>query len=109
MTLSEREWVPHAQIDGPLDDPEIEELVPDLPEAWDVEDGHHLVGDYDFDDFESALAFVNRVGALAEELDHHPDICFGWGYAEITIWTHSVDGLTLNDFIFASRADAKLG
>lgn len=108
MELSEREWVPQGQL-SPLDDLEIEELREHLPDAWDVEDGHHLVGDYDFDDFEAALAFANRIGALAEELNHHPDICLGWGYVELTLWTHSVDGLTLNDFIFAGRADNLLG
>ena len=50
-----------------------------------------------------ALKFTNRVGALAEEERHHPDIPLGWGKAEVTLWTHSVDGLTMNDFILASK------
>jgi 4a-hydroxytetrahydrobiopterin dehydratase len=60
---------------------------------------------YRFPDFQTALAFVIRVGALAEQQGHHPDISFGWGYAELKIWTHAIDGLTESDFILAAKID----
>ena len=73
--------------------------------AWTVIDNHHLTKRFAFEDFQQALNFVNRVGAIAEEEDHHPDICFGWGRVEVTTWTHKVNGLTENDFILAAKID----
>jgi 4a-hydroxytetrahydrobiopterin dehydratase len=70
-----------------------------------VVDEHHITRAYSFPDFAQALAFVNRVGAQAEEQGHHPDILLVWGKAEITLWTHKVDGLTESDFIMAARID----
>jgi 4a-hydroxytetrahydrobiopterin dehydratase len=75
------------------------------PAQWKIVNEHHLVRTYKFSDFKSALAFVNRVGALAEEQGHHPDILLGWGKVEITIWTHAADGLTESDFILAAKID----
>ena len=72
---------------------------------WKVVNEHHLQKSYRFKDFREAQTFVNRVGDLAEEQGHHPDICFGWGQAEITIWTHKIDGLTESDFILAAKID----
>ncbi len=72
---------------------------------WNVVNEHHIVRNYKFPDFLSALAFVNKVGAVAEEQGHHPDILLGWGKVEITTWTHAVDGLTESDFILAAKID----
>jgi 4a-hydroxytetrahydrobiopterin dehydratase len=58
---------------------------------------------FEFRDFAGALAFVNKVGALAEEEGHHPDIRFGWGYCSIVLYTHKIDGLHENDFIMAAK------
>jgi 4a-hydroxytetrahydrobiopterin dehydratase len=77
----------------------------DDPTAWNIVNQHHLVRTFKFPDFKSALAFVNRVGAVAEEQGHHPDILLAWGKAEITLWTHAVDGLTESDFILAAKID----
>jgi 4a-hydroxytetrahydrobiopterin dehydratase len=74
-------------------------------EGWEVVNGHHLHKAYTFPDFKSALAFVNRVGEVAEEQGHHPDIYLTWGKVEITIWTHKIDGLTESDFILAAKLD----
>ena len=49
---------------------------------------------------------MNRVGELAEEHAHPPDVTFGWGYAEVAVWTHKIDGLTESDFVFAAKVDA---
>ena len=73
-----------------------------LPE-WQVVDEHHLIRAYKLPDFRSALAFVNKVGELAEQQGHHPDILLAWGKVEITIWTHAVNGLTESDFILAAK------
>jgi 4a-hydroxytetrahydrobiopterin dehydratase len=75
------------------------------PAQWNIVNQHHIVRTFKFPDFKSALAFVNRVGGLAEEQGHHPDILLGWGKAEITLWTHAVDGLTESDFILAAKID----
>lgn len=90
---------------GPLKGAELQILQEKLGGGWEVIDERHLEKQYKFDDFKSALDFVNRVGALAESVDHHPDLCLGWGKASITIWTHSIDGLSEADFVFAARAD----
>ena len=83
----------------------IAALKEQLSDAWTVIDAHHLVRRFDFPDFSSALAFVNLVGGVAEEEDHHPDLLLGWGRVEVRIWTHVVDGLSENDFILAAKID----
>ncbi len=83
---------------------ELDALKKQLP-GWEVVNEHHLHRRYDFPDFVHALAFVNKVGELAEQQGHHPDILLTWGKAEITIWTHKVDGLTESDFILAAKID----
>jgi 4a-hydroxytetrahydrobiopterin dehydratase len=84
---------------------ELESLAREVP-AWEVVDEHHLRRAYKFANFNAALAFVNRVGALAETEGHHPDITFGWGYCEIKIYTHAIEGLSESDFILAAKIDA---
>jgi 4a-hydroxytetrahydrobiopterin dehydratase len=90
-----------AEQIGPL----IEELGPN---GWRAVDGHHLEKEYTFPDFRTALAFVDRVGEVAEAEGHHPDLFLAWGRVRITIWTHKVDGLTESDFVLAAKADAGL-
>lgn len=92
----------------PLTPAEYTPLLTQLGDGWAVEADHHLTKEYAFDDFVSALAFVNAVGAVAEEQGHHPDIYLTWGKVRVTIWTHAIDGLTESDFILAAKADAVL-
>jgi len=102
--LAERQCVPCRGGVPPLQGDELKELADQLP-GWEVINGHHLQRTYKFKDFREALDFVNRVGELAEEQGHHPDICFGWGKADISIWTHKINGLTESDFVLAAKID----
>ena len=102
--LANRECVPCRGGVPPLKDDELARLLAEL-RGWEVVEEHHLKKSYKFPDFREALQFVNSVGEIAEEQGHHPDICFGWGHAEITIWTHKIDGLTESDFILAAKVD----
>ncbi len=92
----------------PLKGKELDALHKITPE-WNVVNQHHLSRAFKFPDFRQALKFVNRVGELAEEQGHHPDILLAWGKAEITLWTHKVDGLTESDFIMAAKIDRITG
>lgn len=103
--LAERDCVPCRGGVPPLKGEEIREFSTQLRE-WQVVDEHHLQKIYGFKDFRETLDFVNRVGKLAEAQGHHPDICFGWGKADITIWTHKIDGLTESDFVLAAKIDS---
>jgi 4a-hydroxytetrahydrobiopterin dehydratase len=103
--LANRTCVPCSGDVPPLEGAELEELRRQVP-GWEVVEGHHLVRRFSFADFMAALDFVNRVGGIAEEQGHHPDMRFGWGYAEVTVFTHNIDGLTENDFILAAKVDA---
>jgi len=76
-----------------------------LGAGWRVVEAHHLEKEYTFPDFLTALEFVNRVGELAEEQDHHPDLELSWGRVLVRIWTHKIDGLTESDFVFAARTE----
>jgi 4a-hydroxytetrahydrobiopterin dehydratase len=86
-----------------LSDEEVAESLEKL-DSWEYEDTF-LLKEYEFENFAQALEFVNKVGALAEEADHHPDISFGWGYAEIALTTHDVEGVTEHDFALAEKID----
>ena len=89
----------------PLRGAELQALARELGGGWSVVDEHHLDKSYTFPDFAAALAFTNRVGAVAEEEGHHPDIHLAWGSARVTIWTHKIDGLTRSDFVLAAKID----
>lgn len=102
--LASRQCVPCRGGVPPLKGSEITKLLDDL-EGWEVVNEHHLRKGFQFSNFRESQEFVNRIGDLAEEQGHHPDICFGWGKAEITIWTHKIDGLTESDFILAAKID----
>jgi 4a-hydroxytetrahydrobiopterin dehydratase len=88
----------------PLGGAKLEEYKRKLP-GWEVVNEHHLHRSFAFPDFKAALAFVNRVGEVAEQQGHHPDISLAWGKAEITIWTHKIDGLTESDFILGAKIE----
>jgi 4a-hydroxytetrahydrobiopterin dehydratase len=100
--LADRKCIPCTGAVPALKGKALEKLHQQLP-LWSVVDEHHLVREFRFPDFKQALAFVNGVGEIAEQEGHHPDILLGWGKAEITIWTHRVDGLTESDFILAAK------
>jgi 4a-hydroxytetrahydrobiopterin dehydratase len=105
--LADKKCVPCRGGVPPLKGRELEAVHRQLPHAaeWKVVNEHHITRAFKFPDFVQALAFVNRVGALAEEQGHHPDILLSWGKAEVTLWTHKIDGLTESDFIMAAKID----
>jgi 4a-hydroxytetrahydrobiopterin dehydratase len=103
MDLASKQCVPCRGGVPPLEADEIKELHSQLAEGWQVIDDHHLSREYQFEDFAQALSFVNRVGGIAEQEGHHPDIYFTWGKARVDIWTHKIDGLTESDFILAAK------
>ncbi|MBA2378741.1 MAG: 4a-hydroxytetrahydrobiopterin dehydratase [Blastocatellia bacterium] len=84
-----------------LEPHEVDERLAKL-DGWTVAD-HRLMRRFAFENFAESLRFVNQVGEIAEGLDHHPDIKFGWGYAELSSTTHDRGGITDFDFELAAR------
>ena len=89
----------------PLQGDEIHALLVHVDPGWEGINEHHLRREFRFKNFAEALAFANRVGALAEQQFHHPDIHIAWGRVVLEIWTHKVRGLLEADFIFAAKCD----
>ena len=106
-SLAAKTCVPCRGGVPPLRGQELASLHQQVPE-WQVVNEHHIVRQFKFSDFKRALTFVNRVGDLAEEQGNHPDILLAWGKAEITLWTHKINGLTESDFIMAAKIDQVL-
>ena len=103
--LAGQECIPCTGAIPPLHPGEQDSLLEELGNGWRLVDHHHLEKQWDFDDFAGALAFTNRVGALAEQVGHHPDILTAWGKVVITIFTHKIDGLTDSDYILTAKID----
>ena len=102
--LADKKCVPCRGGTPTVQGEELENLHASVPK-WTVEKEHHLHREFGFPDFKQALDFANRVGAVAEEQGHHPDILLTWGKAGITLWTHKIDGLSESDFIMAAKID----
>ena len=106
--LAEKKCVPCDGGTPRLKGKELATLAKQLKRGWKVVKQHHLEKQFKFKNFREALAFTNEVGELAEKQGHHPDIYLAWGQVKLTLWTHSIGGLTESDFIFAAKVD-KLG
>lgn len=104
--LAARSCVPCQRGTPPLRGAALQSLLAELGGGWRVEEEHRLEKEYRFPDFRSALAFTQRLGEVAEQECHHPDIHLAWGRVRVEIWTHDVGGLTENDFVLAAKADA---
>lgn len=101
--LVDKSCVPCRGGIPPLSEAQAQALLQQIPE-WSLGDGgRRLSRRFDFPDFRRAMEFVCRVGELAEAEGHHPDIHFGWGWAEIVWYTHKIGGLHDNDFIMAAK------
>lgn len=87
-----------------------DEAKPYLDEIkeWKVIDGKKIRREFKFKDFKEALAFVNKIGEIAEEEGHHPDIELGYGRVAVNLSTHAIGGLSTNDFIVAAKIDRLL-
>ena len=106
MGLADKQCVPCRGGVPPLAGDALQRLQRELGHGWEVVKGHHLSKAFAFPDFAQALAFVNRVGAMAEEQGHHPDLLLAWGKVRVEVWTHKIDGLTESDFVFAAKAES---
>ena len=108
MTQLDKQQCQACRADAPRVDTErAKALLLELPHWRIVErDGvPRLIRKYTFKNFVQALAFTNRVGEMAEQQGHHPDLLTRWGSVEVYWWTHAINGLHQNDFICAARAD----
>jgi len=103
--LAQKECVPCKGGTPPLKGNELAQIAQKLGGGWQVVEGHHLEKEYKFKNFREALDFTNKVGELAEKVGHHPDIYLAWGKVKLTMWTHSINGLTEGDFIFAAKVN----
>lgn len=104
MGLADKQCVPCRGGVPPLAGAALDDLKAQLA-GWEVVREHHLEKTYTFPDFQKALVFVNRAGAIAEQEGHHPDLYLSWGKVGVEIWTHKIDGLTESDFILAAKID----
>ena len=105
--LREKKCAPCEKGTPPLKGDDLKALRTQLSDDWKVVDERHLEKEYSFKDFREALAFTNRVAEVAEQEGHHPDIYLTWGKVRLQLSTHSIGGLSENDFILAAKADAK--
>jgi len=106
--LAQKTCIPCRGGVPPLKGEELDALQEKLGNGWQIINEHHLEKEYIFADFRQALDFTVKVGEVAENQDHHPDIYLVWGKVKLTIWTHKIDGLTESDFILAAKADQEL-
>ena len=104
MALADKVCVPCRGGVPPMQADEVSRLLREL-DGWQAPENHHLTKTYKFPDFKAALDYVDRVGEMAEEQGHHPDIYLAWGKVRVDVWTHKINGLTESDFVFAAKCD----
>ncbi len=105
MDLTAKKCIPCRGGDAPLARAEAERFLAEIP-GWNLaETSSRIERKFKFKNFLESLDFVNKVGALAEQEGHHPDISFGWGHCTVVFYTHKIKGLHENDFIMAAKVN----
>ena len=105
MSLADKQCVPCRGGVPPLEPAKVRELLGQLEQGRTLNDDGHIERLYEFKNFAEALAFVNKVGTIAENEGHHPDLYLAWGRCKVEIWTHKIHGLTESDFYLAAKTD----
>jgi len=105
MKLYEKKCAACAGAIAPMPDPDCRKFLNELGGDWKLIEGKQIEKSYRFHNFREALAFVDRIGTLAESEGHHPDIFLSWGLVKITLWTHKIGGLSESDFVMAAKCD----
>lgn len=103
--LAEKKCVPCEGNVPPLGEKEIEEFVKEIADDWKVIDNKKLIREFSFVNFKHTMDFVNKVADIAEQEGHHPDMHVSYGDVKVELWTHSIGGLSENDFILAAKID----
>jgi 4a-hydroxytetrahydrobiopterin dehydratase len=104
-SLSQKACTPCKKGGIPLKGSEVKDFLDRLGEEWRVVEERYLEKEYLFPDFQKALDFANRIGALAEAECHHPDLYLSYGKVKVRLSTHKIGGLSENDFILAAKCD----
>ncbi len=105
MDLNTKKCKPCEGGISPLSPEEVAGLVNQIAEGWNVLENRKIIKDFSFVNFLHTMDFVNKVAAIAEEEGHHPDMLVSYGKLKIELWTHSIGGLSENDFILAAKID----
>ena len=103
--LSKKNCMPCKGGVPPLKGEPLAQLYRHLSKGWQIIDEHHLEKEYLFKNFSEALSFTNKLGEIAEQEGHHPDIFLSYGKVKIQLWTHKINGLSESDFILAAKYD----
>ncbi|HUF71767.1 MAG TPA: 4a-hydroxytetrahydrobiopterin dehydratase [Gammaproteobacteria bacterium] len=109
MNLADQQCIPCRGGVPPLSSDRANQLLAELADGWQLNDAGHLSREFKFKNFVEALAFANRIGDIAEEQAHHPDLYVAWGRCRVEIWTHKIDGLTESDFYLAAKVSRASG
>jgi 4a-hydroxytetrahydrobiopterin dehydratase len=107
MSLADKKCEPCHGGTKPLSSSEYAPMLRELKD-WQVIENHKLHKSVKTGDFKQALDLANKVGAIAEEQGHHPDLLVRWGELGIDMWTHAVNGLSEADFVMAAKIDRAL-
>lgn len=105
IDLSERKCVPCSGKEKPLRKEEAEKLLGQIKNGWQVIDNKKLRNNYPFENFKRGMVFAQNIANLAEEEQHHPDLCIHYKNVEVELTTHAIGGLSENDFIMAAKID----
>jgi 4a-hydroxytetrahydrobiopterin dehydratase len=105
INLTERKCEVCTSETPPLEREELHKYHDRLDEGWQLVDDHHLSKIYRFKNFRQALDYTVKIGEMSEEEGHHPEIVLTWGRVKVTVYTHAIDALSENDFIWAAKAD----
>ncbi len=106
MDLTNRTCTPCKGGIPPLTGAEAKSYLAETPDWMLDETATRIERKFNFKNFADALDFVQKIGVIAEQEGHHPDICFGWGYCSVVLFTHKIKGLHENDFIIAAKVNA---
>lgn len=105
ITLTNRSCEACTKQTPPLEGEKLKHFFDTLNAEWELIDNHHLTKTYKFKNFRQALDFTNKIGEMSEEEGHHPEILLEWGRVKLTVYTHVIDVLSENDFIWAAKAE----
>ncbi|MGL4997906.1 MAG: 4a-hydroxytetrahydrobiopterin dehydratase [Cetobacterium sp.] len=103
--LSDKHCIPCQGGIPPLGQEEINKLLDQLKNGWEINKSGHLYKRFEFNDFMGGMEFANKIALIAEQEAHHPDLTVSWGRCAIEIWTHKINGLNESDFILAAKIE----